>query len=121
MERHLKTKCSQPLLEDRDVVEDLHDGKGLSVAEGTARIETASYSFCHDLPILRCVLVAVSGVILLILGLNNVLAVAFITGGIIGVGVVASSRQHLLRSPTRANDIDEDATMNRLFGSREEE
>ena len=87
----------------------------LEQAQGGSQKKARRFAF------LVCILLAVGGVVLLILGLNNVVAVVFIVGGITGVGSVASSKQHMLPPPTAASNIDGDAVMNRLFGYRDDE
>jgi len=67
-----------------------------------------------------CMLVAASGLLILILDLNNALAVLLICSGMLGVVGVGTSSRTLPR-PTRARDIDTDTDMRRLFGDREDQ
>ena len=69
---------------------------------------------------LVCVLLSMSGVLLLLLGWNNGLALTLIVGGISAVGAVATSWRILPR-PTRASDIDADTDLRRIFGDRDDQ
>ena len=102
----------------------VHRAWGKSLCEFCFLLEQAqggSQKKAKRFAYLVCILLAVSGVVLLVLGLNNLLAVAFILGGITGVGAIASSKQHMLPPPTSASNIDGDAVMNRPFGYRDDE
>ena len=69
---------------------------------------------------LICLLIVASGILILILGLSNVLAVVLIMGGGFGVAGMATSRSMLPR-PTRATDIEADSVTRRVFGEREDQ